>query len=208
MSDVTRLTELDVLDHNGTTTGLYLAGTLVTATAAELNAIDGVTASAAQLNFVSGVTAGTVTASKAVVVDANKHIDTIGIAAGGLKIGTSGSEVAVDTTAAELNTRCDDSAMVDTRADAGAISTSTAYTAVTTTGAAAITLAVPTKPAFIKVIKMTTDGGDATLALTNVVGGSAATTCTFNDVGDTLVLVSDTVSGKWVVLAEVGVTMA
>ncbi len=52
---------LNIADHNGTTAGLQLAGVLVTATAAELNAID-------------GATAGTVVASKGVVVDANKDI--------------------------------------------------------------------------------------------------------------------------------------
>lgn len=109
--------------------------------------------------------------------------------------------------ATEINVRTDDSAMIDTRADAGAISVTTAYTALTTTGVAAITLAVPTKPAFIKVIKMTAYVGDATLALTNVVGGSAATTATFNAIGETLVLVSDVASGKWIVIAEVGVTL-
>ena len=47
-------------------------------------------------------TAGTVTASKAVVVDADKHIDTISIAEGGLKIG-AGAGTAMTSSAAELN---------------------------------------------------------------------------------------------------------
>lgn len=113
------------------------------------------------------------------------------------------------STAAELNARNDDSAMIDTISGAGAISVTTAYTAVTTTGANALTLAVPTKPAFLKVIKMVSDGGDGTLASTNIVGQSTGTTSiTFNDANDTLVLISDTVSGKWVVLKEYGVTAA
>ena len=164
-----------------------------------------------ELTALDGITPGTAAASKAVVLGAAKEIATIttatitNLTTTALTLGAT----ALDATAAEINTRCDDSAMVDTRADAGAISVTTAYTEVTTTGAAAITLAVPTKPAFIKVIKMTTDGGDATLASTNIVGQSSGTTSiTFNDVGDTLVLVSDTVSGKWVVLKEYGVTAA
>ena len=109
----------------------------------------------------------------------------------------------------EINTRADDSAMVDVRTGAGAIAVTTAYTSLVTTAADALTLDVPTKPAFLKVIKMATDGGDGTLASTNIVGQSSGTTSiTFNDVGDTLVLISDTVSGKWVVLKEVGVTAA
>ena len=66
-SDTTVVTtvnkNIDIADHNGTT-GLKLSGTLVTATAAELNVLD-------------GVTAGTVTASKALVVDANKDLSSI-----------------------------------------------------------------------------------------------------------------------------------
>ena len=66
---------------------LVLASTAVTATAAELNIMDGVTASTgeinkldgvtattAEINTVAGVTAGTVSASKALVVDSNKDI--------------------------------------------------------------------------------------------------------------------------------------
>ena len=53
---------------------LILGSTAVTSTAAELNKLDGVTATTAEFNTVAGVTAGTVSASKAVVVDANKDI--------------------------------------------------------------------------------------------------------------------------------------
>lgn len=112
-----------------------------------------------------------------------------------------------NTTSAEIAARADDSAMVDTVVAAGAVSVTTAETSVALVGAGAITLAAPTKPAFIKILTMTADNGDVTLALTNVVGGSAATTCTFNDVNDVLVLVSDLARAKWVVLKEVGVTL-
>lgn len=50
-----------------------------TSSTAELNKLTGCTATTAELNKVAGVTAGTVTASKAVVVDATKAIDQIGI---------------------------------------------------------------------------------------------------------------------------------
>ena len=46
----------------------------VTATTAELNIMDGVTSTAAELNLVDGITAGTVSASKAVIVDSNKDL--------------------------------------------------------------------------------------------------------------------------------------
>jgi hypothetical protein len=44
---------------------------------------------------------------------------------------------------------------------------------------------------------MTVDGGAVTLSLTNVVG-SGGSTATFDDVGDTLVLIS--AASKWVYL--------
>ena len=45
----------DIQDHDGSTVGLTLNGTLVTATAAELNILDGVTASAAEINNAADV---------------------------------------------------------------------------------------------------------------------------------------------------------
>lgn len=112
------------------------------------------------------------------------------------------------TTSSEIASRSDDSAMEETVVAAGAVSTTVAVTKLAVVGGGAVTLAVPTKPALIKIIKMTTDNGDVTLALTNVVGGTQAATATFSAVGQTLVLVSDTAaSGKWIVLKEQGVVL-
>jgi hypothetical protein len=47
--------DFDIVSHDGTN-GLKLGGTLVTATATELNLIDGVTATTAELNILDGVT--------------------------------------------------------------------------------------------------------------------------------------------------------
>lgn len=114
-----------------------------------------------------------------------------------------------DTTSAEIAARNDDSVMEQSLIAAGAVSLTVAITKLNLVGAGAVTLAAPSKPGFIKIIRMDTDNGDVTLALTNVVGGSAATTCTFNDIADRLVLVSDSAaSGKWIVLKESGVTLA
>ena len=55
-------------------TTLDIGGTNVTATAAELNILDGVTSTALELNLVDGITAGTISASKAVIVDSNKDL--------------------------------------------------------------------------------------------------------------------------------------
>jgi hypothetical protein len=65
--------DLKVASHDGTSNGLVLGTTLVTADASELNKLDGVTATTAELNYVD-VTAGTAAASKALVLDSNKDI--------------------------------------------------------------------------------------------------------------------------------------
>ena len=67
---------LDAIDFNGTTITATAAELNildgVTSTATELNLLDGVTATTTELNYVDVATAGTVEASKAVVVDSNK----------------------------------------------------------------------------------------------------------------------------------------
>jgi len=49
-------------------------GTAISATAAELNILDGVTASATDINLIDGITNGTVIASKAIITDSDKDI--------------------------------------------------------------------------------------------------------------------------------------
>lgn len=89
---------------------------------------------------------------------------------------------------------------------AGAINLDATYVALDSTdGGFAVTLDPPTVAGSWKFIEMTADGGNVTLALTNVVGGSASTTCTWNDVRDTLTLVS--LDDKWRVIDEGGVTL-
>lgn len=124
----------------------------------------------------------------------------------GLKLGG----VLVTSTAAELNS-LDASVSTETRTGAGAISISTAYTSLVTTAADALTLAAPGAASLprVKVIHMTTDGGDGTLASTNIVGQSSGTTSiTFNDAGDYLVLMAIPGLNKWSVIKEGGVTAA
>jgi hypothetical protein len=61
--------DFDVASHDGTN-GLKLAGTLVTATATELNLIDGYTGTTAELNYNDVTTLGTVEVSKTVTASA------------------------------------------------------------------------------------------------------------------------------------------
>ncbi len=64
---------LDILTHNGTTTGLSLNGVLVTASANELNILKGLTITATKLNYLD-VTLGIADLNKVLTVDSNKDI--------------------------------------------------------------------------------------------------------------------------------------
>jgi len=76
---------------------LYVGGTDVTSAIAEVAAIDGLTASATELNVLDGVTGGTVTASKGVVVNATKDIgDFRNLDCQNLDAGASGTVGTVD----------------------------------------------------------------------------------------------------------------
>ena len=87
------------------------AGTAITSTAAELNILDGVTATAAELNLIDGSVAGTAVASKALALGANKNVDVLAVADGGLSLG-AGAGTAIAATAAEINRAADVSARI------------------------------------------------------------------------------------------------
>jgi len=116
----------------------------------------------------------------------------------------------VTAIAAELNT-LDVTAQQETidSSEAADVSVGITYIDNTDGGAGAITLAVPgaANVGRIKVIEMGVDGGDVTLALTNVQGGTAATTATFDAVGEALTVIA-TNATKWTVLKEFGVTLS
>ena len=67
---------INIYHHNGSTSGLSLGGTLITASATELNKLDGITATTTELNYVD-TTQGIAEASKALIVDANRDISNI-----------------------------------------------------------------------------------------------------------------------------------
>ena len=110
------------------TSALYIgtsgSDTLVTATAAELNTLDGITSTATELNLIDGSIVGTVVASKAVVVDANKDVSSFRnvTLAGELTAATldiSGN-IDIDGTANLDNTDIDGSLTVDGAVDINA----------------------------------------------------------------------------------------
>lgn len=76
-----------------------------------------------------------------------------------------------------------------------------------TTASYAITLDAPTIDGKHMTIQMTerSNPRSVTLSLTNVIGGSASTTATFDAVNETLILESG--NGKWAVIREIGVTL-
>jgi len=86
---------------------------------------------------------------------------------------------------------------------AGAVDVTSLITQVTTTGADALTLANGANGQ-IKIITMVADGGDGTLTPATFANG---TTITFNDVGDSVILVYNT-TGGWAAVGEVGVAIA
>lgn len=92
---------------------------------------------------------------------------------------------------------------VQSLSGAGAVDLTNTVTEITSTGANALTLANGTVGQ-IKVITMIVDGGDATLTPTTFAGG---TTITFNDAGDSVILVYNTTVG-WVAVANQGATIA
>ena len=105
-------------------TGTSGSDTLVTATAAELNTLDGITSTATELNLIDGSIVGTVVASKAVVVDANKDVSSFRnvTLAGELTAATldiSGN-IDIDGTANLDNTDIDGSLTVDGAVDINA----------------------------------------------------------------------------------------
>ena len=137
-------------------------------------------------------------------------VDDYGASGSFAMLGAAATAV-IGSTPAEIDAICDASASAETRTGAGAISATVAYTSLVTTGADALTLAAPGAASAVrtKVIHMTTDGGDGTLASTNIVGQSSGTTSiTFNDAGDYLILVSVPGLNKWSVVKEGGVTAA
>jgi len=165
-----------------------------------------VTSTAAELNLLDGSTAGTQVASKAVIADANINIGVTKVTE--LHIGATGAEIQVTATAAELN-KNDVSAETETIDSGVAASATIGITKIdnTVTGAGAITLAAPDASMLgkTKIIEMVVDNGDVTLSLANVTGGSAATTCTWANVNEALILVGGT--NKWHVVAESGVVL-
>lgn len=117
---------------------------------------------------------------------------------------------AITATAAEINNAADTSLHTQAIVAPGAITVDGSINRVTVTNAVngAITLAAPSAAMKGRLLTIEYIGAGTqatTLALTNVQGGSAATTASFNAADETLVLSGG--ETKWNVLKEVGVTL-
>ncbi len=107
-SDVTATAaELNLLDGVTATTAELNILDGVTSTASELNILDGVTADAGELNLLDGATAGTVVNSKAVVYGAAGEVNMTSLEIGGVAVTATPAELnvldGVTATTAELN---------------------------------------------------------------------------------------------------------
>ena len=129
-----------------------------------------------------------------------------------LKISPNGDITVKDgtvITAAEMS-KLSDSVQTEDLTIAGAISVTKTNTNLDSTIATFIATLAACPASMIgktKTIRMSADNGDVTLALTNVQGGSAATTATFSAVGQELILIGSA-GGKWTVSKEFGVVLS
>ena len=213
----TQRLDIDGTEVTATATELNLMDG-VTSTTDELNILDGVTADKDEINVLDGVTAGTATASKAVVLDANSAVDAVKTAA--LHIGTSGSETEVTATGAELNildgvtaTYSEINNAADVSARTQELTASGAVTAGVqsvelnhTTVAIAATIATTVAHQGLFHVKATTEpdtGQDHTLVITTGTFDGTNKTATFADINDTLIVYFDS-AGNGTIVENVG----
>lgn len=98
----TSIMEIDTTNGVRINSTFKIGTDLISPSASELAAIDGLTSTSAELNLLDGSVAGTAVASKALAIGADKNVDTLAIADSGLKLG-SGAGTAVTKTAAQIN---------------------------------------------------------------------------------------------------------
>jgi hypothetical protein len=111
--------------------------------------------------------------------------------------------VQLNSTPVFIDSRNNDINMEENITAVGALSTTVAVSHLNFAAGGAVTLAAPTKPCFLKIIKVDQHTSNYTLALTNIVDGTASTTATFTSTSGRLVLLSDSVtSGKWIVIHQ------
>ena len=107
---------------------------------------------------------------------------------------TIGNNEGIDSNRANFRVGMIPAAAKQSLTDAGAANVTSYYTELTTTGAAAVTLADGTVHGQLKKIQMIVDAGDATLTPASFSDGS---TITFADAGDYAVLMWNADTALW-----------
>ncbi len=165
-----------------------------------LTALPGVTASAAEINLIDGSVAGTAVASKALALGVDKNVDELHVAA--LYLG-AGAGTAVDATAAELNAVAGKNVLALTTVAASDLVIPITHRQVwKTTGAVAeaLSLADGAHGQMVSIVLSTDGGGDGTLTPTTKNG---FTSIVFADAGDQATLQFFTGLG-WIIVGTAG----
>ena len=168
------------------------------------------TATQAELNVATGVTAGTVTASKALVVDSASKLDIMNID----NITINGNDISSTDTNGNITITPNGTGKVSlvggimtpettTSSGAGAVAITGAIHEITTDSADALTLADGAEGQHLYVVCVDQSSGDATLTPTNFAQG---TTITFADDGDACHLLFT--AGEWYVVGNQGCAIA
>lgn len=131
------------------------------------------------------------------------------------KLDSLASDLAnITATSTEINSFADQSANTEDVSGAGALSITKRVSQIAGGEGFAVTLAAPTAAQVGKIKIITLESitsGAVTLALTNVIGGSAGTSASFDAAGETLTLVAveaTPAAFMWLVLDEHGVTLS
>ena len=180
-----------------------------------------VTASAADINLIDGITNGTVAASKVIITDSNKDIT------GGRNITITGE---MDAATLDLSGNADidgtanlDAVDIDGAVDVAGVTTFNNKTLINSSaedGGSGVTIPLTNHATFIntgggetstllagtegqiKVIVMKADGGDMVITVTNAAWGGSST-ITFDSVGDGVTL--QYIDSKWYCIGSNGV---
>lgn len=155
-----------------------------------------------------GVTAGAESISHALAMRAGVSGDIVPV----LFFGRGTAIADVTATVAELN-KLDRSAQTENISGADALDPAKQESIITGGTGFAVTLAAPTAAEIghHKTITLEAiDSGAVTMALTNVVGGTAAGSASFDTAGEALILLGATIGAvrKWVVIKELDVTLS
>ena len=168
------------------------------------------TATQAELNVATGVTVGTVTASKALVVDSASKLDIMNVD----NITINSNDISSTDTNGNITITPNGTGKVSlvggimtpettTSSGAGAVAITGAIHEITTDSADALTLADGAEGQHLYVVCVDQSSGDATLTPTNFAQG---TTITFADDGDACHLLFT--AGEWYVVGNQGCAIA